>query len=166
MGWSGTIIEQMPKVRSAPSTFHRVACHPVAGIRDKGYFVLSYWRIETGPARAGIKLRIGTKQLIPTCCAEVNPLLVIVPILVPVWRLCSGLSQDVKLRWCENLLPLIVAQRHLITHWKGADLAAKSRRLSVFRHAEADRQNAQKKQEQTLHFLLAMSYLLSAIKVC
>lgn len=97
MGWSGTIIEQVPKMRSAACTSYLITCHPMAGIRSYDYFVAGQRCIETGPASAGFKFRVETEQLVAACSAEINSFFVIVPIQILVWRLCFGFAQDLKL---------------------------------------------------------------------
>jgi hypothetical protein len=49
----------------------------------------------------------------------------------------------VKLRWGQNLSPLIICQRHFFSHRKRRDLPPESRGFCVFGYAEADRQETE-----------------------
>src|SRR4029453_6560835 len=107
MGWRGTIIEKVSKMRSAARASYFIACHPMTGIDSYGYFVCGQRRIKTGPTGAGLKFRVRAKQLVSARGAEINSFSVIVPILILVWRLCFGFAQDLKLSGSQNLSPLL-----------------------------------------------------------
>jgi hypothetical protein len=85
----------------------------MTGIRTYGYFVSRQRRVEAAPSGAGLKLRLGTKQLISARGAEVDSLCVIVPILILVWRLCSPFAQNMKLHRCQNFPPFVRCEVHL-----------------------------------------------------
>lgn len=152
MVWRGTIIEQVPEMRSATRAFYLITRHPMTGIGGFRYFVGGQWRIKTRPPGSRFKLRIGTEQLISACGTEIDPLLMIVPIRVLVWQLCFGFAQDLKLSWSQNPSPLVVTQCYLLRHWSRLNLPADSTCFCIFRHAEADTQDAEQKQGQRFHF--------------
>ena len=110
------------------------------------YFVRGQRRIETGPAGSRFKLRIGTEQLTSASGTEIDPLLMIVPIRILVWRLCFGFSQDLKLAGSQDLLPLAITQCQLLRHRSRLDLPMNSSSCCVVGHAEANEYNAQQKE--------------------
>ena len=129
----------------------------MTGVDSCGDLVRSQWRIETGPAGSGLKFRVGTEQLTSACGAEVNSLLMIVPIQVFVWSLCLGLAQNLKLYGSQNLSPLILTQQNFLANWRRVELPADSSGFCLFRQAEANRQNKNYRQQQTLHSLSTMN---------
>ena len=143
MCWRGTIIEQVPKMRSAAGTFYFITCHPMTGIGSFRYFVRGQRCIETGPAGSRFKLRIGTEQLTSARGTEINSFFVIVPILILVWRLGFGFAENLKLTESQDLSPLVITQRHLFRHRSRLDLAPDSRGVCVFRLADVNSQDAQ-----------------------
>ena len=110
------------------------------------YFVRGHRRIETGPAGSRFKFRTGTEQLTSASGTEIDPLLMIVPIRILVWRLCFGFTQDLKLTGSQDLSPLVITQCHFLRHGRRLDLPADSTGLCVFRHAEVDGQDTEQKQ--------------------
>ena len=140
------IIEQMPKMRSAPRAFHLVARHSMTGICLFDDLVFGQGRIETGPAGVRFKLCIRAEQFVSACPTEINSFFMIVPIRVLVWRLCFGFAQDLKLSRSQNLSPLVITQRHLLRHRSRLDLPMNSSSCCVVRHAEANEYNAQQKE--------------------
>ena len=118
----------------------------MTGIDSFRYFVRGQRRIETGPARSRFKLRIGTEQLTSASGTEIDPLLMIVPIRILVWRLCFGFAQDLKLTGSQDLSPLVITQCQLLRHRSRLDLPADSYGFCVFRHAEMDGQDTEQKQ--------------------
>ena len=110
------------------------------------YFVRGHRRIETGPAGSRFKLRIGTEQLTSATGTEIDPLLMIVPIRILVWRLCFGFSQDLKLAGSQNLPPLVITQCQLLRHRSRLDLPPDSCGPCVFRHPEVDGQDTEQKE--------------------
>src|SRR5436309_9495930 len=146
MRWSWTIIEQVPKVRSAARAFHLITCHSMTDICLVGDLVFGQRRIETGPAGVRFKLCIGAEQFVSACPTEVNSFFVIVPIRVLIWRLCFGFAQDLKLSRSQNLSPLVITQRHLLRHRSRLDLPMNSSSCRVVRHAGAGEYNAQEKE--------------------
>ena len=146
MGGSRAIIEQMPEMRSAARAFYFVTCHPMTGIDAFRYFVRGQRRIETGPASSRFKLRIGTEQLTSASGTEIDPLLMIVPIRILVWRLCFGLTQDLKLAGSQDLSPLLITQYQLLRDRSRLDLPPDSCAFCIFRHAEMEGQDTEQKQ--------------------
>ena len=155
MCWRGTIIEQVPKMRSAAGTFYFITCHPMTGIGSFRYFVRGQQCIETGPAGSRFKLRIGTEQLTSAPGTEINSLFVIVPIRVLIWRLCFGFTQDLKLAGSQDLSPLVITECQLLRHRSGLDLPSDSSDLCIFRQTEVDGQNKEQKQGKRFHSLAA-----------
>jgi len=109
-------------------------------------FVRGQRRKETGPAGSRFKLRIGTEQLTSASGTEIDPLLMIVPIRILVWRLRFGLTQDLKLAGSQNPSPLVITQFQLLRHRSGLDLPPDSRSFCIFRHAEVEGQDTEQKQ--------------------
>src|SRR6266516_6871461 len=122
-----TIIEYMPKMRSAPGAPHLLAPHATSVIGKYKYFVLRERLIEARPARVGFELGIGTKKFISARSAEIDPFLVIIPIFVLEWRFSSGFAHNEELCWCQNPSPLIVGQLHLFIHRNRLDSRSNSR---------------------------------------
>ncbi len=118
----------------------------MTGIDGFQYFVRGQRCIETGPAGSRFKLRIGTEQLTSASGTEIDPLLMIVPIRILVWRLCFGFSQDLKLAGRQDLSPLVITQCQLLRHRSRLDLAPDSRGVCVSRDAEVDGQDTEQKQ--------------------
>jgi len=129
MRWSRTIIEYVPKMRSAPGTPHFLAPHATSIIGKYNYFVLRERLIEARPARVGIELCVRTEELISARSAEIDPFLVIIPIFVLEWRF----AQDEELCWCQNPSPLIIGQPYLFSHCKRLDSPSNSRRFGIAR---------------------------------
>lgn len=120
----------------------------MTGIRGYGYFISCQRRIETGPPSVGLKFRIRAEQLVSACGTEIDPFLMIVPILVLVLRLGSGTTQHLKLQRRENRSPLVVTQRHPLLHWSRPDLFSDSRGLCVLRETEMNGQSKKQKQRE------------------
>ena len=118
----------------------------MTGIGSFRYFVGGQRRIETGPAGSRFKLRIGTEQLTSASGTEIDPLLMIVPIRILIWRLCFGFSQDLKLAGRQDLSPLVITECQLFRHRSGLDLPPDSSGLCIFRQTEMDGQDTDKKQ--------------------
>ena len=118
----------------------------MTGIAGFRYFVRGQRCIKAGPAGSRFKFRTGTEQLTSASGTEIDPLLMIVPIRVLVWRLCFGCAQDLKLAGSQDLSPLVVTQCQLLRHGSRIDFAADSYGFCVFRHAEVDGQDREQKQ--------------------
>src|SRR5262245_35319491 len=97
MGRRGTIIEHVPKMRSATRAFYFITRHPVAGICGYYYFTSCKRRIETRPAGTGLKFRVRAKQLVSARRTEINSFVVVVPIFILECRFCFRFAQDLKL---------------------------------------------------------------------
>src|SRR5262249_1030340 len=143
MGWSGTVIEQVPEMRSAARAFYFITRHPMTVIRHVGYLIFGQRRIETGPGGARVELRIGTEELIRARRTDINSLFVVVPIRVLIRRLSFGFTQHLKLSGSQNLSPLVITQRYLPGDWYRVQLPSNPSGLSVFTHAETNRKGAQ-----------------------
>ena len=118
----------------------------MTGIDSFNYFVRGQRRIKTGPAGSRFKFRTGTEQLTSASGTEIDPLLMIVPIRILVWRLCFGFSQDLKLAGSQDLSPLVITQCQLLRHRSRLDLPPDSCGPCVFRHAEVHGQDTEQKE--------------------
>src|SRR5205823_8986956 len=115
-----------------------VPCHTVAGIGCFGDFVFGERGIETWPPRVRFKFCLRAKKLISASAAEINSLFVIVPILILVWCLGFGFTENLKLSGSQDLSPSVITQRHLLRHRSRLDFASDSRGLCIFRLADAN----------------------------
>ena|SRR5258707_13270379 len=67
-----TVVEYLPKVRSAPGAPHFLAPHATSVIGKDDYFVLRERLVEARPARAGFDLGIGAEEFISARGAEID----------------------------------------------------------------------------------------------
>ena len=123
----------------------------MGGVRGLGHFISCQRCIETWPPGVRLKFRIGAEELIAAGAAEIDSLLVIVPIQILVWRLCFRFAQNFKLAWGKDLSPLVITQCHLLRHRSGLDLPPDSSDLRIFRQTQVDGQNKEQKQEKRFH---------------
>lgn len=119
----------------------------MTGIHHVRYLAFGERCIETGPSRARFKFCVRAEQLVSTRSTEIDPFLMIVPILILVGRFRFCFAQHLKLSRSQNRPPLIIAQRDLLRHRSGLDLAPDSRDFCVPRGAEARRQDAEEEKE-------------------
>src|SRR5207237_3936211 len=75
------IVKNVPQVRVATSAFHRCAPHAKRAVADLLHVLFGNRLVETGPARARLKLCIGTEQRRAAANAAISSLLVVVPVL-------------------------------------------------------------------------------------
>ena len=78
---------------------------------------------ETGPARAGIKLGVGTEQLAAAAHTSVGSILLTIPILAGKGGFSTFVATDLELLRGELLMPLLIRLGNLVTHF---DLALKN----------------------------------------
>src|SRR5882724_662693 len=106
---------------------------------------------KTRPSSSRIIFCVRTEQRIAASCAEVNPLLVRVPISVGERQFRSPSAKHVILPTCEDVFPLIVRELHFLIQRNGGELGANLRRPCFIRFgssARKDRKAREKKCEK------------------
>src|SRR6266446_10764655 len=106
---------------------------------------------KTRPSSSRVVFCIGTKQGIAARGAEVNPLLVRVPISVGERQFRSPSAKYVILAARQDVFPLIVRELHFLIQRNGGELGANLRRPCFIRFgssARKDRKAREKKCEK------------------
>ena len=100
----------------ATAAHHFGAAHQMAVV-GFGLDVFVYGRLpETGPARSGVELMIGTEQLGTTAHAAVYALVVVIPQCAGKSGLGAFLTGDAILLRRQSLLPFLFILAYFISH--------------------------------------------------
>src|SRR5271156_984591 len=107
-GGTGAVLEDMAKMGAAAAAHHFGPAHAVGVVRRRRNVALIEGSVEAGPAAARVILAIGFEQLIAATYAEVQALVMQVPVLAGEGALRAFFASDFELLGGQELAPLLV----------------------------------------------------------
>jgi hypothetical protein len=72
---------------------------------------------ETGPARAGIKLGVGTEKLAAAAYTTVGSILLTIPVLARIGGFSTFVAANLELLRGELLTPFLIRLGNFVTHF-------------------------------------------------
>ena len=104
--WAWAIVKNVAKMCLTNRTDHLSSFHSISSVGVFSYTLFIEWCIEARPACAGFKLCFGIEKRCSTTNTLINTLVMVVPIWPRKSSFRAFLTGYIKLRRCQNLLPL------------------------------------------------------------
>lgn len=103
-----SVIEYMTQMAATAPAYDLGANHPVAPIFPDLHCLGHRRRVERGPTRSGVELRLGVKEHGVAAGTPVGPVVMVVDVLAGERPLGAGFAKDGVLLGAQPFLPLLV----------------------------------------------------------